>query len=404
MLNKNNERELAYLVRVDSISPMDADRLECAHVGGWNCVVGKGEFKPGDAAVYFEIDSKIPEERPFVSLSFLASKKFKIKSQKIRGVISQGLLVPVSLFNWVDNLGGCVWIPDENRFRHCDDESRFVTEKLGVTYAVVEDNVRKARTPDRSKVLAQKYPKFFSNPIIRRLMHYDWFRKFIVYVFPTPVKRNTWPSHIAAKTDVERIQNMMWVLDDKKPFVATEKVDGTSCSIMAEKKGFNRIQYYVCSRNVVFTDRNQKCFYEDNVYFEAFEKYNFRDILPKIMQEYDLTNIAIQMEVYGDGIQQRDYSLKNQHQIAVFHIVSNGIKFPMEKTVEICEEYGLPHVSIVDANYILPDTLEELQEFVESEPSDIDGGMREGIVFYDKETGQQYFKFVSPNYLLTYHS
>lgn len=38
MLNKNGERELAYIVKVDTITPMDADRLECAHVGGWHCI------------------------------------------------------------------------------------------------------------------------------------------------------------------------------------------------------------------------------------------------------------------------------------------------------------------------------------------------------------------------------
>ena len=56
-----------------------------------------------------------------------------------------------------------------------------------------------------------------------------------------------------------------------------------------------------------------------------------------------------------------------------------------------------------DDNYILPDTLEELQNYVEGEMSRIDGKEKEGIVFYDKETGQQYFKFVSPNFLMKYH-
>lgn len=88
MLNKNNERELAYIVKVDAITPMDADFLECAHISGWHCVVGKGEFKVGDLGVYFEIDSKLPEIKPFTSMKFLETKHYKIKSQKIRGEIS----------------------------------------------------------------------------------------------------------------------------------------------------------------------------------------------------------------------------------------------------------------------------------------------------------------------------
>ena len=403
MLNKNNERELAYLVRVDGISPMDADRLECAHIGGWNCVVGKGEFRPGNIAVFFEIDSKLPDVEPFSSMYFLSQKKFKIKSQKIRGVISQGLLVPVFMFGWKENVDGSVYLPKEKKFIYVDDETRFLTQKLKITYAVAEDNVRKAKAPDRSKEIARRYPNFFSKPVVRKLMRHDWFRKAVVLCVPMPKRRDKFPTHIAPRTDVERIQNMMWVFEGKQTYVATEKVDGTSCSVMVERKPFNRLKYYVCSRNVVFEDRNQECFYDSNVYFEAYEKYNLKEIITRILKDYKLKNLAIQMEVYGKDIQKREYSI-NDHRIAVFHLVSNGIKFPMYETVALCEKYGLPHVAIVDDNYILPDTIEELQEFVEGAPSEIDGGMREGIVFYDKKTGQQYFKFVSPNYLLSYHS
>ena len=89
--------------------------------------------------------------------------------------------------------------------------------------------------------------------------------------------------------------------------------------------------------------------------------------------------------------------------IAVFHILSNNVKMPMEKVVELCEKYDLPHVPIIDNNYILPDTIEELQAYVESASSAIDGLEEEGIVFYDKESGTQSFKFVSPSFLMKYH-
>ena len=110
------------------------------------------------------------------------------------------------------------------------------------------------------------------------------------------------------------------------------------------------------------------------------------------------------MEVFGDNIQKRNYSMKKgEHQIRVFHIVSNNVKFSMDEVAKICEKYGLPCVPIVDDNYKLPNTIEELQAFVESEGSRIDGLPREGIVFYDKETGHEYFKFVSPEFLIKYH-
>ena len=135
-----------------------------------------------------------------------------------------------------------------------------------------------------------------------------------------------------------------------------------------------------------------------------YEKYNLGEKIEHMLKDLNLPNIAIQMEVYGDGVQKRNYSMDNgERKIAVFHILSNNIKMPMEKVVELCEKYDLPHVPIIDNNYVLPDTIEELQTYVESAPSAIDGLDKEGIVFYDKKTGIQYFKFVSPSFLMKYN-
>ena len=100
MLNKDKIRELAYLVAIDSIEPITgSDNCEAAVVGGWRVMVRKGTFKPGDLAIYFEIDSQVPATEPF---AFLASKHYKVKSQRYtfggRGLmISQGLLMCLTL-------------------------------------------------------------------------------------------------------------------------------------------------------------------------------------------------------------------------------------------------------------------------------------------------------------------
>ena len=371
-------------------------------------MVRKGQFKAGDPAIYFEIDSKVPETEVF---EFLAQKHYKVKTQKyFKGtVISQGLLMAAEDFGWtIDSAqfaGGFDFIVDDKGVQHIPgDESMFLTKQLGITYYEAEDNKRKASSADKYQKMAQRMGKKFAKFPYRNLMRHTWGKK-LLYLFygRKGDKKNGWPAHIAQKTDVERIQNMTWVLKDKKPFVATEKIDGSSCSIMAERTRFGKIKYYICSRNVVFEDENQKCFYDDNVYFEAYHKYNLKEKITQILNEYNLSNVALQMEVFGPNIQKRDYSLK-EHQAMIFHIVTNREKMPMDKVVEICEKYDLPHVPIVDDNYILPDSIEDLQKYVEGEGSKIDGKPREGIVFYDKETGQQYFKFVSPEFLLKYHS
>ena len=118
-------RKLASVQIVKDVTPIDgADRIELIHVLGWQCVAKKGEFKVGDKCVYFEIDSFLPvrEEFEFLrSSSFktneLLGEGFRIKTQKMRGQISQGLCVPVSAL-----------LDDPEKFPEgCD-----VTELLGV--------------------------------------------------------------------------------------------------------------------------------------------------------------------------------------------------------------------------------------------------------------------------------
>ena len=408
MLNKNGERELAYVVHIDNIIPIEgADRVEQAIVGGWHIMVRKGQFQIGDLAIYFEIDSKVPEKPEF---EFLAAKHYKVKTQKyFKGtVISQGLLMSAEDFGWENTTGG-QFADDAPIIKRPDGsyliEGDFLTKELGVTYAEVEDNKRKANSTNKYKQMAQRRPEIFKKSWARWMMKREWGKKVMFFFFGKKKdKKGGWPSHIASKTDVERVQNMIYILNDKQPFVATEKVDGSSFSVMAERNKIGKIKKYVCSRNVVFENPNQDCYYDTNIYFEAYEKYNLGDKIEQMLKDLDLPNLAIQMEIYGDKVQKRNYSLKDgERKIAVFHILSNNIKMPMDKVVELCEKYDLPHVPILNDNYILPDTIEELQDYVEGEMSKIDGLEKEGIVFYDKETGTQYFKFVSPNFLMKYH-
>ena len=99
MLNKNGERELAYVVIIDGIEPIEGyDRVELAVVGGWRVIVQKDQFKVGDPAIYFEVDSKVPSDRE--CFAFLAKRKYKIKTLRMCGVISQGLLMHANDFGW----------------------------------------------------------------------------------------------------------------------------------------------------------------------------------------------------------------------------------------------------------------------------------------------------------------
>lgn len=403
MLDSTGTRQLAYVVTINDIIPIEgADRVEQAVVGGWHIMTRKGQFKPGDPAIYFEIDSKVPETEPF---KFLAPKHYKVKTQKyFKGtVISQGLLMSAEDFKgWWVNANGTV-IDNDGNIHKADDESRFLTEKLGVKYAVDEDNVRKAASADKYKKMAQRHGKLFSHQPFRWLMKRTWGKKLLFIFFGKKKDKRGWPVWVQ-KTDEERIENLPYLFKNKSEWIATEKIDGTSTTFTIKRgKGLKKNDFYVCSRNVVFDKPDKKCFYDTNVYTEMAEKYHIEDVLTELLNAYpDAEWITIQGETYGAGIQKRDYSMKN-HDFAAFNLImSNTGRWNTIDMKEKLKEYKIPSVPVICNSYILPDTIEELRNFVNSKPSEIDGKIKEGIVFRSKD-GLKSFKCVSPEFLIKFH-
>ena len=401
MLNKNQERELAYVVRIDEIVPIEgADRVEVAKVGGWRVMVRKGQFKAGDPAIYFEIDSKVPETEAF---EFLAQKHYKVKTQKyFKGtVISQGLLMAAEDFGWTVR---DYFIVDDKGYAHGadDQDSMFLTKKLGVTYYEAEDNKRKASSADKYQKMAQRMGKKFAKFPYRNLMRHTWGKK-LLYLFygRKGDKKNGWPEWVK-KTDEERVQNMPWILEDKNPWIATEKIDGTSTTFTMKRGKRGKNDVYVCSRNVVFDTPDKACYYDKNVYFEMFEKYNIKDVLTQLLNENPKAEwVTIQGETYGNTVQKRDYSLEGRDFAAFNLIFSNAGRLGTVEMNKILTAKGVPCVPILSTEFILPDTVDELLDIVTGN-SAVDGKPREGIVFRSPD-GERSFKAVSNSFLLKYH-
>ena len=412
MLNKNNERELAYVVIVNAVTPIEGyDRVELAHVGGWTIVVGKGEFKAGDPAIYFEIDSKLPEVEPFTNMEFLAKKGYKVKTQKMCKSISQGLLMSAANFGWAigvddqDSSGDVFFIIDNKGESHYSGgESRFLTKQLGVTYYVAEDNARKANSVDKYKRMAQRHGKLFSKQPFRWLMRHNWGKKLLFVFFGTKRDKSGWPAWVV-KTDEERVQNMPWILNDKEPWIATEKIDGTSTTFtMKRGKWLHKDEFYICSRNVVFDKPDKTCFYDTNVYTEMAEKYDIFNKMKDLLynQFADCEWITIQGETYGPAIQKRDYHAPEHAFMAFNFITSKDGRWGTEKMVDLLQGHmSIPCVPVLDTNFILPDTVEELLAYATAK-SVCDNDLREGIVFRSKD-GSKSFKAVSNEFLLKYH-
>ena len=410
MLNKNGERELAYVVHIDNIIPIEgADRVEQAIVGGWHIMVRKGQFQIGDLAIYFEIDSKLPEKPEF---EFLAAKHYKVKTQKyFKGtVISQGLLMSAEDFGWENTTGG-QFADDAPIIKRPDGsyliEGDFLTKELGVTYAEAEDNKRKANSADKYKKMAQRRPNIFKKKWAQWMMRRNWGKKVMFFFFGKKKdKKSEWPTWVV-KTDEERIQNLVYMIPtfQNEKWIPTEKIDGTSTTFTMKRGKRGKNDFFICSRNVVFDKPDKKCFYENNVYTEMAEKYDIENVLKSILDENkNLLFVTIQGETYGEGVQKRDYSIKG-HDFMAFNLIfgdANGAptrKNPIDMS-SILSSYKIPCVPFFDP-IELPDTCDEILALAEG-ASAIDGLPREGLVFRTLD-GCHSFKAVDNGFLLKYH-
>ena len=415
MLNEKGIRELCYVVKIDAIEPIiGSDNCEAAVVGGWKIMTRKGTFQIGDYAVYFEIDSKVPETEPF---KFLASKHYKVKTQKYTfggkgNFISQGLLMSFSDFQ--KNGGMPSWLANFNA--QCTIAAAagkevglpyFLTKELGVKYSVIEDNKRKT-TIDKYKRMAQRHYKLFkNNKIIQWLYKKNWGKKLLFFFLRNKkdIKASFWPDWVK-KTDEERVQNLPQLFpNDNRVWMVTEKIDGSSTTFTIKRKNKKKYEFYVCSRNVCFDkpEKEDKLYYDTNIYITMAEKYNIEEVLKQMLEDsLDADFITIQGETYGAGVQKRDYGMKDID-FAAFNLIygySNGTveRFNPELMTERLTQYNIPCVPLLDTNFKLPNTIDEMIKYAEGN-SKIDGEYREGVVLRTLD-GIDSFKAVSNEYLL----
>lgn len=340
-------RKLATIRKIDELNPIEgADAIECAVVGGWKVVAQKGLYQVGDLAVYFEIDSWIPTEiAPFLSKGkepreFEGVKGERLKTIKLRGQLSQGLLMPldeVKRFGPDQDVGFHVpvtWAEDED-----------VTEALGI--------------------------KKWEKPINAQL---------------AGVCRGNFPSLIP-KTDQERVQNLKKEIAAAQGmmFEATEKLEGSSMTVYQLKGEFG-----VCSRNMDLKES------EGNAFWATARK---DDIEAKMRAVDEFWDFAIQGELIGPGIQGNIYKL-SQPEFRVFDVydIMKGEYLLPEARRELIHNMGLKHVPVIAPYFTLNATVDELLAMAEFK-SELASVEREGVVFKQNDGGMT-FKAISNKYLL----
>lgn len=331
------ERKLASIVKINSLSPIPgADAIEVAQVKGWKVVVKKGDFAPGDLAIYYEIDSFLPIRPEFEFLRKNCHKKlgdkegFRLKTIKLRGQISQGLLTPI------DYLVGRTFSILEG-----DD----VTEILGVV----------------------KYEP----PIPAQLQG---------------IAKGNFPSFFP-KTDEERIQNLSETdiaeIAGSLAYI-TEKLEGSSLSVY-----FNDGKIGVCSRNLELEED------PNNSYWKAVIKYGIPDKLTGLGR-----NIVLQGELVGPGIQGNIYGLTDiDVYFFNAYDIDNGKRLAPGNFLNLTKALGLKNVPVLEYTFPLP-TVNFVEKLLQAADGDsrLAPTPREGIVIrgWDKQFS---FKVISNNYL-----
>lgn len=393
MINEQTgQRELAYVVAIDEIRPIEGyDRVEYARVNGWWVIISKNDnLSVGDKCVYFEVDSRCPstDER----FAFLEKRNYKVKTLKMCRVFSQGLLMPITLFPELGDV----------------EVGTFLTEKLGIKYAVDEDNERKAAKVNKDKKyqsMAARNAKLFKKKPFRWLMKREWGRK-LLFAFFGKKKDNprSWPTHFPYihKTDEERCENIPWVLNYERPLTVTEKLDGTSTTFILERKKHNKFEFYVLSRNVRQADEKQECYHDHNIYWDMAFKYDVENHLRQfLIDNPDCPYVCIQGESVG-SVQGNPLKL-NEDDFYCFNFIDGRKgRLPSTEGKAIVEQWNMKWVPILDTKFKMPGDMEEFKQMATAKSVVNPKVLREGIVLRDP-TNDFSFKNVSREYLMKHN-
>jgi RNA ligase (TIGR02306 family) len=357
-------RKLASIRMVNDVSPIEgADAIEVATVDSWKVVVRKGEVTIGSLVVYFEIDSWIPTTlAPFLSKG--VPKKYqeiegeRLKTIKLRGQISQGLVMNISDVIKV--------VPDfESKVSEANSGNPF------------------SEGQDVSDILG----------IIK------WELPSSVGTFQT---KGNFPSFIP-KTDQERIQNLTKKFSEIKgeKWEITEKYDGSSMTVYFFKVfDTEKIQEGVCSRNL-----DLKIESEEGGPVNSFWEIAIREKLLEKLQKCGM-NVAIQGELVGEKINNNIYKLtKRDFWLFDIYNIDTGKYFtPMERQT-FAKMHGIKHVPVLFNDFEFPEemTIDEVLKLAEGKSVLNPSTEREGLVFKNTKHGQgkiSSFKAISNNYLM----
>ena len=361
----NTERKLASIRRVSAIQPIEgADSIEIAVVDGWKVVTKKGEYTSGSLCIYCEIDSFLPIKEEFEFLRKSSYKKmgdqegFRLRTIKLRGQVSQGLLLPLTTFQ---------------SFGY-----RLSPNLLNENYAI---------EPDRVVISPSDMIELSEGSDVTEVLGIVKYEPPIPAELSGKVKGN-FPSFLR-KTDEERVQNITkeygeYCYQSKHQFYVTEKLDGSSSTFY-----FNNGEFGVCSRNLELLET------EGNTFWKVARELDLENKL----RNYGI-NVSLQGELIGEGVQGNPYKLKGQT-VKFFNAfdIDKQERMSLGGFLKIMDDLDLDFVPFLDMNFLLPRSIDGMLEYAEGKSKLNYETEREGVVVRSMDTKIS-FKAISNKFLL----
>lgn len=326
-------RKLASIQEIIELKPhLNADSLEIARILGWDVVVSKNDhYSVGDKVIYFEIDSFLPIRKEFEFLrkssyrnSPILGEGFRLRTIRLRGQISQGLIMPLRTFFGADEVGNMSVGTD-------------VSERLGV---------KKWEEPERAFVSGEA--------------------------------KGSRPSFIK-RTDETRVQNVPDILEEfyvlKNDIYITVKIDGSSHSI-----GINESdEFFVTSHSMDLKETDKQ-----GSFWAFVKEHKLEEKLRIVKKSKGLTSIVVQGEWAGPGIQKNKLGLLKPEWF-VFTVDENLNRVSLEESIQVVENLGLKFVPIlcVISSEVFKEQFpnyEQLLEYAKGNPSEVYKKEQEGIV------------------------
>lgn len=343
-------RKLATIERIIDIAPIEgADAIEVATVRGWKVVIAKKDgYKVGDLVVFTEVDAWIPHElAPFLSKGqdpreFNGIKGERLRTIKLRGQISQGLILPVSVIPKPLFDMPIILIEGEE-----------VTDVLGI----------------------QKWEA----PIPASL---------------AGLSKGGWPVQIP-KTDEERIQNLRKDLPrlNQMTVEITEKMEGSSCT-MALIDG----EFIVCSRNINLKET------EDNTFWRMARQYDVENQMrTNGLDNFAIQGEVVGEGVQGNhyGLKGQRFYIFSMYDIVKGEYVGPNERRDLAASLKMLHvpvvASAVPFSTISTGLGL--DAIDLVLQYADGWSGINPDKMREGVVFKQYH-GQEHWKAVSNKYLL----